>query len=67
MPAQPTAPRDAAPTVRLIERPDGSVRLSASDRAKLARIAWLKADNAADEHPSFERLARLAVVGEGGR
>jgi hypothetical protein len=53
------ATRDSTPLVRLIERADGSVRLSASDRAKLAKAEWLRADNEADPHPSFERIARL--------
>jgi hypothetical protein len=63
------ATRDSTPLVRLIARPDGTLWLSASDRAKLDRIEWLRADNEADPHPSFERIARLrlAVVGRAER
>ena len=31
---------------------------AAAIASKIERIAWLAADNAADRHPSFERLAR---------
>lgn len=53
---------DQIPVHRLIERPDGSVELSDSDREKLSRIEWLHVDNAADAHPSFERLAAAETL-----
>lgn len=48
---------DQIPVLRLTQGPDPLAGLSAADREKLARIEWLRADNQADPHPAFERLA----------